>query len=160
MSTTSLLVLTNTEERAKIDTADTELVSGFRWRKLTTGYVEASRGKFRILLHRLIIGAGPEEIVDHINGDPLDNRTSNLRISSHSQNSANRGADRRRLGTSSIYKGVSWSKGKGKWVAYLHHQGRTRYLGYFLNERDAAIAYDREAIQVWGDFARLNIPEG
>jgi hypothetical protein len=94
--------------------------------------------------------------VDHENHDPLDNRTSNLRVCSQSQNGANRGPDRRRAGTSSKYKGVSWSKSKNRWVAYIHVNGRTRYLGRSADEIEAARMYDRAALATWGEFARLN----
>ncbi len=156
MLNTSLIPLQNSEEFTIIEKADLILVSGFVWRLSQAGYVAATRGKMNIFMSRLIAGAGPEEIVDHINRNTLDNRTANLRICTKGQNSANRAADRRRLGTSSIYKGVSWSKTKNKWVAYLHHQGKTQYVGTFTNEFDAALAYNKRALDVWGEFARLN----
>jgi len=138
-----------------VDRADKELVSGFRWH-LANGYVAASRGNMILYLHRLIAGAGPRELVDHINLNPLDNRAVNLRIASRGQNAANRGADRRRIGTSSVHKGVSWRKNRNCWGAYIHVDGRTRYLGSFKDENDAARAYNRAALETWGEFARLN----
>lgn len=142
---------------ALVDRADARLVDGFTWRRIGNGYVEAQRGHFCLYLHRLIAGAGPKELVDHANGDPLDNRTANLRIATPSQNGANRGADRRRAGKSSCYKGVSWSNSKRRWVVYVHVDGRTRYVGRFTDEHDAARAYNAAAVNAWGEFARLNI---
>lgn len=139
-----------------IDYADEQLTRGFHWRLLANGYVMAQRGSFCLYLHRLIAGAAPDEIVDHINQDPLDNRSCNLRISTKQLNGANRGADRRRLGTSSRHKGVSWRKHRNCWGAYIHVDGRTRYLGSFLSEDDAAHAYNVAAVETWGDYARLN----
>lgn len=141
---------------ATIDAADAELVAGFVWRLVSDGYAMAQRGRLMIYMHRLIAGAGPGEHVDHINGNTLDNRTCNLRIATRSENGANRGPDRRRLGTTSRHKGVSWAAARGHWRAYIHHEGKTRYLGTFTNEDDAARAYNAAAIATWGEFARLN----
>lgn len=141
---------------ALVDMADSVLVAGFNWHKATNGYVYADRNKLRLALHRLIAGAGDQERVDHENGNPLDNRTCNLRVCNPSQNGANRGPDRRRGGTTSRYKGVSWASTKGKWLANIHVNGRTRYLGRYTDEQEAARAYNRAAVEVWGEFARLN----
>jgi hypothetical protein len=141
---------------AIVDRGDAELIAGFNWKMLGNGYVMAHRAHFSIYLHRLIAGAGPDELVDHINRDPLDNRAVNLRIATSWQNSGNRGPDRRRLGTSSRHKGVSWSRHKNRWRAYIHIDGRTRCLGTFTDEDDAARAYNVAALAHWGSFARLN----
>lgn len=116
----------------------------------------AHRSRFSVYLHRLIIGAGSGDLVDHINRNPLDNRTANLRLATRSQNAANRGADRRRNGTTSRHKGVSFNKARGKWCAYIHVDGKTRSLGRFEAEDDAARAYNKAAVEAWGEFARLN----
>lgn len=146
---------------ALIDTADAELVAGFVWRRNPVkGYAWTERGKLTLYMHRLIAGAGPGEHVDHINQDTLDNRSANLRIATRSQNGANRGPDRRKLGTSSLHKGVSWDRTRQKWAAYIHVDGKTKGLGRFAEEADAALAYNAAAIEAWGEFARLNIVEG
>ncbi len=139
-----------------IDKADEELVRGFHWRLIGNGYVMAQRGQMYLYLHRLIAGAGQEDVVDHINRDPLDNRSCNLRVCTQRQNSANRGADNRRLGTTSRHKGVSWRKHRNCWGAYIHIDGKTRYVGSFKDEDAAARAYNAAATQAWGEFARLN----
>ena len=147
-----------------IDDADELLVSGFPWRTLkvrgsVTRYVHAWNGKQHFYMHRLISGAGEGERVDHINRNGLDNRRRNLRIATPSQNGANRIADRRRIGTSSPHKGVTWDKNRQKWSAYIHVNGKTRSLGRFATELEAAAAYDRAAVEAWGRFARLNLDE-
>lgn len=142
---------------AIVDNADADLIKGFVWRRTSNGYVYADRGSLRISLHRLIAGAGENDLrVDHENGDPLDNRAINLRICTPSQNGANRGPDRRRAGRTSRFKGVSWSRTKNRWVTYIHVNGKTRYGGSFKIEEDAAREYDRMAFEAWGEFARLN----
>jgi hypothetical protein len=155
-STTVEIPVGNNGEVTLIDRSDADLVAGLAWRLLNNGYVMAQRGKMYFYLHRLIAGAGEGERVDHINRDKLDNRTVNLRIATASQNGANRGPDRRRLGTSSRHKGVFWAKQKKRWVANIHIDGKTKYLGYFLDEDDAARAYNAAALAQWGEFARLN----
>jgi len=144
--------------RAVVDAADRELVAGFVWKLTAQGYVAAMRGQMFLFLHRLIAGAGPDQRVDHENGDPLDNRTSNLRFASKAQNRANAGPNRKR-GRTSRYKGVSIKSRNGvhnRWVSHIHIDGRTRYLGAFGTEAEAADAYDRAAEAAWGEFARLN----
>ena len=145
-----------------IDDADEGLISGFAWRTLkvrrsATRYVHAWNGRQHFYMHRLISGAADDERVDHVNRDGLDTRRRNLRIASASQNGANRIADRRRAGTSSPHKGVCWDKNRGKWSAYIHINGKTRGLGRFATEIEAAEAYDRAALETWGRFARLNL---
>lgn len=152
-----------TGETTVIDKADLELVSGFKWHALpmkNSTYVAAWHNRLHILLHRLIIGAGPStNTVDHVNRDTLDNRRSNLRLCTRSQNGANRVPDNRKKGTTSRFKGVSLRRDRGHWVAHIHVNGKTRYLGRHPTEEDAARAYDAAALETWGEFARLNFPE-
>lgn len=155
------LSLVNTQEVALIDEADLEMVTGFRWRLMTLGYVQAQHRNLYIYLHRLIAGAGPNQMIDHINMDCLDNRSCNLRVATKSQNAANRNADQRKRGTTSRHKGVCWKAERNYWCAYIHVDGKTRYLGGFKDEDDAARAYNVAAAATWGRFARLNdVPDG
>lgn len=139
-----------------VDRADADLVAGFAWRMLKNGYVNAQRGQMYLYIHRLVAGAGPRERVDHINRNPLDNRASNLRIATGSQNGANRIADQRRAGTSSRHKGVYWDTSRSRWHAGIHVNGRSYSLGRFATEDEAARAYNAAALDHWGEFARLN----
>lgn len=142
-----------------VDTADLELVSGFPWTKDHYGYAVMQRGKMYLKMHRLILGAGTDEQVDHINGQPLDNRSINLRIATGQQNMANRGKSLK-AGRTSKYKGVSWRKDRNYWVAWIHYGGKTYRIGNFKVEEDAARAYDAAAFEHWGEYARLNNPDG
>lgn len=103
-------------------------------------------------MHQLLMGASG---IDHANGDGLDNRRANLRPATNSENSRNR---RRRTDNTSGYKGVSLHKRIGRWQAYICADGRQTSLGYFDDPTEAALAYDRAAVQTFGEFARLNFP--
>ncbi len=110
--------------------------------------------KKHIMMHQLISGLTAP---DHINGDGLDNRRCNLRKATSSQNMMNQ---RKQTGTSSKYKGVYLFKQPSKWMAKIQFNKKTYYLGYFLNEMDAAIAYDKKAKEFFGEFAKLNVLTG
>ena len=97
-----------------------------------------------------------EEIVDHINGDSLDNRRCNLRIVSASANSHNKKSSKPN-GHSSRYHGVCAFN--GKWRATISINNKRTHIGIFDNETDAAQHFDMQAILYYGDNARLNFPE-
>ena len=95
-----------------------------------------------------------DEIVDHIDGDPTNNRRSNLRNCTQHQNSMN--SRKRKNDASSKYKGVSWDKGRKKWRAYINLMRKQLFLGRFDNELEAARAYNDKAVELYGEFAHLN----
>lgn len=113
-------------------------------------------------LHRLVAERAGMRIdglhVDHINGDTLDNRRSNLRPATASQNGANR--RRLRSGTGSEFKGVGWRAHKRRWRATIVVQGQERHLGLFRREQVAAAAYDQAAIEAFGPYAATNASLG
>lgn len=109
-----------------------------------------------ILMHRQLLGAATwGEYVDHINGNTLDNRKTNLRKCSNAENVRNQRPVRARK---SRYKGVSL-KGRGTWVARITVQYKEIYIGSFVTEREAAIAYNEAAVKHFGQFANLNVIE-
>jgi hypothetical protein len=120
--------------------------------------VSAPDRKTKIVsLHREIMNSPAGLLVDHQNGDGLDNRRANLRLATHSQNQCNKGKTRKN--SSSRYVGVFFEKHSGKWVARIVVNGRRIWLGRFTSELDAAMAYDNAAKIYHKEFARLNFPE-
>ena len=111
------------------------------------------------LAHRLaflhVLGRLPNKVVDHIDGDTLNNRWINLREASHSQNGGNTRLSRR---NTSGFKGVSYHAGAGKWRATLGQGGRAIYLGLFDTPEAAHHAYIDAARDHFGEF--LNNGEG
>jgi hypothetical protein len=112
----------------------------YRW-YLNGGYAKRDGRKdgkrYHVLMHRFIAGLtepGCKIHVDHINGNRLDNRRENLRVVTPSQNHQNRPAITKR-GT---YRGVTWSKKHGKWVARATINYKTKHLGVFEDQEEAA----------------------
>jgi hypothetical protein len=105
-------------------------------------------------LHRFILGiTDPDIKVDHEHHDGLNNTRKNLRVSTQSQNSSNR---QKMQATSSRFKGVSWFKPYSKWRVQIEIAGKKKHLGYFLDEVDAARAYNAKAKEIFKEFALVN----
>ena len=118
----------------------------------------AMNGSRDISIHRVVINAPKGMQVDHINGDPLDNRKENLRICTRSENCRNRKV---RSNSRSGYKGVE-IKSSGRFQAYIGNpnmKSRHIKLGTYDTPEEAARAYDKKAIQLHGEFANLNFPK-
>jgi hypothetical protein len=126
------------------------LLRDFRWRVHANGYVVRSGGRQMVYLHRAITGAGPGQVVDHVNGNPLDNRRDNLRICTRAENMRNRGVQRNnRLGVKGVYINA------GRYCAEIRCDGKKISLGRFLTLPEAAQAYAEAASKVHGQFARV-----
>lgn len=152
---------------AIVDDEDFELVSAFKWyasgipRDPTIFYAKThEKGTHRsITLHRMLMGEPVGIHVDHVNGNPLDCRRPNLRVATSHQNSFNRWKDKnRKRPPSSRYKGVSIHRRVNSiaWAAQIKLNQEQIYLGLYPTEEMAARAYDGAAVELFGEFARLN----
>lgn len=139
-----------------VSDADYEELSRFRWlampikqRGVLYGHyaVRKDSSGGTIYMHRVVLGAGNGQCVDHANRNGLDNRRENLRVATQSQNLAN-ASDRKRSGP---YRGVH--KHGRKWRAVV---GQNEYAGSYDTPEEAAHAYDEAALAKWGEFARPN----
>lgn len=148
--------------KAIIDSEDAYLIKDFKWvadvRRHGLVYVKAVKiisGKQRsYYLHRLVMQAKKGTIIDHKNHNGLDNRKVNLRLATPSQNLSNK---RHLLKTSSIYKGVCFDKTHRRWVARIKVNNKTKKIGTFTSEVEAALAYNSHVKQLHGEFGILNL---
>lgn len=117
---------------------------------------ERGNGEWGVLMHREIMKVSSVSIqVDHVSGNGLDNRRSNLRAATREQNQRNRGKNRN---NTSGFKGVSWMKQKSCYRATITHERKQVHLGLFKKAEEAAKAYDASARRLYGAFGKLNFP--
>lgn len=145
----------------KIDQSDLHVLKKFNWHRHISSkgriYIRATINGKRVGLHRYLLEVSDPNIwVDHKNGCSLDYTRDNLRVCTPHQNNYNR---RKISGTVSKYKGVTFTRDanrKKPWQVSIKYDGKQKFIGYFANEEDAAIAYDKAAIEYHGEFACLN----
>ena len=108
-----------------------------------------------IKLHNFLLEYNPSNniIIDHINGNKLDNRLINLRFVSYKENVRN---SKSKKNSTSVYKGVSFDSTRNKWIASIQYNGKTHHIGRFDDEEECAKAYDKECIKIYGKYAKLN----
>jgi len=150
------LIILSKGQTTKIDDEDFEKLSKHSWYLNNHGYV-VSGCKKRILMHREVVVAKPfpENEVDHINGDRLDNRKLNLRVCTRNENAKNRRAYKC---NTSGFKGVFYEKDTiNHWGAKIRVNTKLINLGFFESKEEAAVIYDKAAIKYFGEFATLNI---
>jgi len=144
---------------AIVDDADFEFLNQFKWQYHLPGYAwrtDYSGGKKKTVpMHRLIINTPKGMETDHINGNGLDNRRNNLRFATKQENQMNQRVQKRNK--SSKYKGVNWHKVTQKWQVRIHKNKVVLHIGCFDSEKEAALAYNLKAQELFGEFARLNI---
>ena len=154
---------------ALVDDGDFDRANKHDWHvniRITKGvkYVTVSRScyykdgtRVRQKLETFIMGnPGKGFVHDHKDRNPLNNQRDNLRKCTPKENDKNRGS---RSNTSSIYKGVSWKVNDKKWLSRICCDGKCTFIGYFIDETEAAVAYDKKAIELHGEFAYLNFPQ-
>jgi len=142
-----------------IDDSDWDLIKNYKWfiaNKKGTIYIQSfckvNKKRVTYQLARVIMDAPSDMLVDHINGNTLDNRKINLRLANKRTNAQNM---RPNKNTTSKYKGVCWSSNRNKWRANIFYKKQI-YIGRFNLEKDAALAYNKSALQYFGEYARLN----
>lgn len=148
---------------AKVDTEDFEILSKYKWHFNRLGYADRNLCKKTkttkhkmISMHRMIMKPESKQEVDHINGNGLDNRRSNLRLCSSSQNKFNRGKPKT---NTSGYKGVSWEKDRNKWTSQIRVDGQRLRLGSFDLIADAVAAYNKASKKYHGKFSNVILYE-
>ena len=150
-----------------VDEADWEYLQYLRWRTIhgkRTRYIRLYCAN--VGMHRILLNPPRGHVVDHINGNGLDNRRINLRIATPQQNAWNHPKAKRQTLVSSRYKGVSfrppqkaarrYSNIHRLWRAAITVNGKRHILGQFASELEAALVYDQAATEHFGEFARLN----
>lgn len=144
-------------QTALIDDRDYPLVSQHKWQARpdkNTWYASTSINGRTVLMHRFILNPLPGFQVDHKDGDARNNRRSNLRLVTSQMNNWNRRPLKNR---NTKYKGIDLKQ--GKWRVQIHVDGKKIHGGYFLDEIEAAKAYDQKAFELFGKYAYLNFPE-
>lgn len=141
-------------EFAIVDDEDYEYLNQWKW-SYSNGYAIKRNQKSSIGMHRLILKVPNNMVIDHINHNRLDNRKENLRICSKKQNSYNQ--KWKKENNYSKYKGVTWAKHTKRWKVSIKKDSKTKFLGYFNSEIEAAKKYNEAALTYFGEYAKLNI---
>jgi len=150
------------ETPVEIDDDDKDLVLSYKWFVHRTQLKKNGKYYFicnykknkQVLLHRIIMNAIYYNgmVVDHIDGNTLNNKKSNLRLCHQYGNAENQKISKR---NTSGYKGVSWSSLYNKWVSKIHCRNKYHFLGYFNDPEQAYKAYCEASIKYHGEFSRL-----
>ncbi len=138
-----------------VDATDYEWLSQWTWH-LRNGYAARYEGRKLIFMHREIMQPPKGMVVDHKNRNKLDNTRANLWVCTPRENARNR---RKRRGAASRFRGVCHSRPCGKWTVAIWFEGKLLHVGSFAEEVEAARAYDRKAVELFGEKARVNFPE-
>jgi hypothetical protein len=143
---------------AIVDVEDYEKLSQYDWHYYETGnknyYAVRFKGAKIVSMHRTVMNEPINLVVDHKDGNGLNNRKENLRVVTRTQNHYNRRKTIRK--TTSKYKGVHRITDRKAYCAKIRYKGKTISLGYYKDEIEAAKAYDEAAKKYFGEYARLN----
>jgi hypothetical protein len=160
----SKITLGKSGKFAIVDSEDFEWLSTWKWQYINSGYanrvtnvggrISVGGAYVNIPMHRAITKCEKGLVVDHINGNKLDNRKENLRVCSHTQNLWNSSYSKRGV---SGYRGVSWCNTNQKWLSLIICNGKRKQLGHFHCKHEAAKAYNQKAMELYGSFAKLNV---
>lgn len=155
---------------ALVDDADFETLSKYAWGVVRNGsqrrlyavtdlpvrdgslWPSGKPRRRKLFMHRMLLGEG-SRLIDHKNGNGLDNRRENLRPAGQAQNLQNRG---RPSNNTSGFKGVYWCRQTSRWAARVTAHGKTTNLGRHTSKVAAAIAYNIAAVQLHGEFVKMN----
>lgn len=150
--------LANTGKVALVDEYDFYHLSQFSWSLIEQGqnsYAKTEINRTTVYMHQLILVSPSKDFFpDHIDGNGLNNQRVNLRLVTRSQNQWNR--SKTDSNVTSQYKGVYYAKDRQKWRAQINANGERKLLGQFKTEVSAAKAYNKAAIELHGEFAKLN----
>lgn len=149
-------------QTALVDDVDADLLS-FKWyakyNRSTKSYYAARNVGIRpfrktLYMHTIVLERmlnrelSDKEVVDHIWHDTTDNRRSKIRVATKAQNSANQTT----RSNTSLYKGVTFNKRLGRYIAQISHNRVRYHLGVFNTAEDAKEAYDKKSLELFGDF--------
>jgi hypothetical protein len=144
---------------AIVDAEDYERLAKHRWFAKKSGsnkfYACRTENGRGISMHREIMQPAPGKVVDHIDGNGIYNRRRNMRNCTISQNAHN---TNRPVKEGKVSKYIGVFRRDGKWGARLAYNGKQQHIGMFDTEIEAAMARDRKAIEVVGEYAKLNFP--
>lgn len=152
---------------ALVDDEDFDFLNQWKWHAheggeglfyaIRTEWIKGGKGKsIHHRMHRVIMKVSDRSIlVDHRNGNGLDNQKLNLRKCTHEQNESNR----RGLNSNNTsgYRGVHFNKKMQRWQSAIWKKNKITYIGIFDTKEEAALAYNKKAIELRGEFAKLNI---
>lgn len=153
----------NNGKQVLFDIEDYDLIKDYYWQENKYGYIVSQIQNNGIItglrINRLIMGLenGDKRVVDHIQHNLLDNRKSQLRIVTYSQNGQNQTLNSK---NTSGYTGVSWSKKYNKWRVYIKLNGKQIFLGYYNNIDDAVNARHSAEDKYFGEYSYKNSMEG
>ena len=146
-------IITKNGVAVLIDTEDAERLRDYTWCISGNGYAMSRTKGPAVIMHRMITNADADMYVDHINGNILDNRKENLRVCKKQENEFNQ---KIRVDNTTGYRGVCKNSRSNKFRAYIVKDGRQYWIGLFDTAEEAARAYNTKALELFGEFARLN----